>query len=191
MEQTNNPEETINVKEIIFKYSKYWYYFFLCIVFCLFGAFLYNRYTTPLYSGSTSILIRDDSNASLGAENLLEGLELFSGKKNLKNEIGILESYDLIAKTIQDLQFQTSYFHVGKIRTAEVYKNVPFLSEVDSNNTQTLGIAFHVYILENNSFELNTEAKNVRQYIPVKKTFTEQTRVSSVSYTHLTLPTKA
>ena len=185
MEQTNNPEETINVKEIIFKYSKYWYYFFLCIVFCLFGAFLYNRYTTPLYSGSTTILIRDDSNASLGAENLLEGLELFSGKKNLKNEIGILESYDLIAKTIQDLQFQTSYFHLGKIRTAEVYKNVPFLAEVDSNNTQTLGIAFHVYILENNSFELNTEAKNVRQYIPVKKTFTEQTRVSfNYSGTH-------
>ncbi len=178
MEQINNSEETINVKEIIFKYSKSWYYFFLCIVFCLFGAFLYNRYTTPLYSGSTTILIRDDSNASLGAENLLEGLELFSGKKNLKNEIGILESYDLIAKTIQDLHFQTSYFHVGKIRTAEVYKNVPFQAIVDSNTTQTLGIAFHVHILENNSFELKTEAKNVRQYIPVKKTFTEQTRVS-------------
>ena len=113
MEQTINPEETINVKEIIFKYSKYWYYFLLCNIFCLFGAFLYNRYTTPLYSGSTTILIRDDSNSSLGAENLLEGLELFSGKKS-KNEIGILESYDLIAKTIQDLQFQTSYFQVGK-----------------------------------------------------------------------------
>ena len=87
MEQINQSEETINVKEIIFKYTKYWYYFFLSIVLCLFGAFLYNRYSTPIYSGSTTILIRDDSNASLGAENLLEGLELFSGKKNLKNEI--------------------------------------------------------------------------------------------------------
>ena len=148
MEKTNHSEETINVKDIIFKYSKYWYYFFLCIVLCLFGAFLYNRYKTPLYSGSTTILIRDDNNASLGAENLLEGLELFSGKKNLKNEIGILESYDLIAKTIQDLQFQTSYFHIGKIRTGEVYKNVPFQAVVDSNKTQTLGIAFVVSILD-------------------------------------------
>ena len=178
MEKTNNSEETINVKEIIFKYSKYWYYFFLCIIFCLFGAFLYNRYTTPLYSGSTTILIRDDNNASLGAENLLEGLELFSGKKNLKNEIGILESYDLIAKTIQDLQFQTSYFHIGKIRTGEVYKNVPFQAVVDSNKTQTLGIAFEVYILDENSFELNAKATNVRQYIPYRKAYTEQTRVN-------------
>ena len=178
MEQTNQSEETINVKEIIFKYSKYWYYFFLSILFCLFGAYLYNRYSTPIYSASTTVLIRDDSNASLGAENLLEGLELFSGKKNLKNEIGILESYDLIAKTIKDLQFQTSYFHVGKIRTAEIYKNVPFQALVDSNTTQTLGVSFHVQILENNSFELYSKAENVRQYIPIKKSFTEQTRVS-------------
>ena len=54
---------------------------FLSIFLCLFGAYLYNRYSTPIYSASTTVLIRDDSNASLGAENLLEGLELFSGKK--------------------------------------------------------------------------------------------------------------
>ena len=178
MEQTNHSEETINVKEILLKYYKYWYYFFLSLILCLIGAFLFNRYTTPIYSGSTTILIRDDSNASLGAENLLEGLELFSGKKNLKNEIGILESYDLISKTIQNLQFQTSYFHVGKIRTAEVYKNIPFNTIIDSTKTQTLGIAFHVDILDNNAFELSAKAEDVRQYIPFKKTYTEQTRVS-------------
>ena len=65
-----------------------------------------------------------------------------------------------------------------KIRTAEVYKNVPFQALVDSNTTQTLGVSFHVQILENNSFELNSKAEKVRQYIPIKKTFTEQTRVS-------------
>ena len=80
MEQTNQSEETINVKEIIFKYSKYWYYF-LCIFLCLFGAYLYNRYSTPIYSASTTVLIRDDSNASLGAENLLEGLDYSVVKK--------------------------------------------------------------------------------------------------------------
>ena len=36
----------------------------------------------PEYSVSTTLLIRDDNNTQMGAENLLEGLEIFSGKKN-------------------------------------------------------------------------------------------------------------
>ena len=103
----NIEEETVNIK-VLLKYSRYWYYFLLCTLFFLFCAFLFNRYATPVYSASTTILIRDDSNSSLGAENLLEGLELFSGKKNLKIN-GILESFDLVSKTIQDLGFQTIF----------------------------------------------------------------------------------
>ena len=102
----NDSEETINVKEIINKYLSFWYFFLISIGFCLFIAFLYNRYTEPIYSASTTVLIRDDSNSSLGAENLLEGLELFSGKKNLKNEIGILESFDLTKKHLKILNFK-------------------------------------------------------------------------------------
>ena len=174
----NKVEETVNIKEVLLKYSRYWYYFLLCTLFFLFCAFLFNRYATPIYSASTTILIRDDSNSSLGAENLLEGLELFSGKKNLKNEIGILESFDLVSKTIQDLGFQTSYFHLGNIRTAEVYRNVPFFVNIDSSKTQSLGIAFNIYVLSDNTFEITTKATNIRQYQPKQKTFTKQTKVS-------------
>ena len=174
----NKEEETVNIKEVLLKYSRYWYYFLLCTLFFLFCAFLFNRYATPIYSASTTILIRDDSNSSLGAENLLEGLELFSGKKNLKNEIGILESFDLVSKTIQDLGFQTSYFHLGNIRTAEVYRNVPFFVNIDSSKTQSLGIAFNIYVLSDNTFEITTKATNIRQYQPKQKTFTKQTKVS-------------
>ena len=88
----NSQEETIDIKALILKYSQYWYYFLLSILFLVFIAFLNNRYTVPEYSVSTTLLIRDDNNTQLGAENLLEGLELFSGKKNLKNEIVILNS---------------------------------------------------------------------------------------------------
>ena len=162
----NDSEETINVKEIINKYLSFWYFFLISIGFCLFIAFLYNRYTEPIYSASTTVLIRDDSNSSLGAENLLEGLELFSGKKNLKNEIGILESFDLTKKTLENLEFQTSYYYVGKIRTNELYKNVPFTITIDSNQTQTLGIAFNILIIDSTKFDIEIKAKDVRQFLP-------------------------
>ena len=181
----NDSEETINVKEIINKYLSFWYFFLISIGFCLFIAFLYNRYTEPIYSASTTVLIRDDNNSSLGAENLLEGLELFSGKKNLKNEIGILESFDLTKKTLENLEFQTSYYYIGKIRTNELYKNVPFKIDIDSNQTQTLGIAFNILIIDSTKFNIEIKAKDVRQFLPnqnifIKKQdgFKKQQRVS-------------
>ena len=77
----NQKEETIDIKSLILKYIQYWYYFLLSILFFIFIAFLNNRFTIPEYSVSTTLLIRDDNNTQLGAENLIEGLELFSGKK--------------------------------------------------------------------------------------------------------------
>jgi uncharacterized protein involved in exopolysaccharide biosynthesis len=83
-EKQGSQEETIDIKALILKYSQYWYYFVASILFFGCIAFLNNRYTTPKYSVSTTLLIRDDNNTQLGAENLLEGLELFSGKKKFK-----------------------------------------------------------------------------------------------------------
>ena len=111
MEQDQNKqEETIDIKALILKYTQYWYYFLLSILFFGFIAFLNNRFTVPEYSVSTTLLIRDDNNTQLGAENLIEGLELFSGKKNLTNEIIILNSYSINEKVIEELGLGLSYF---------------------------------------------------------------------------------
>ena len=125
MEQ-NQQEETIDIKELILRYFQYWYYFLLSILFCGFIAFLNNRYTVPEYSVSTTLLIRDDNNTQLGAENLLEGLELFSGKKNLKNEIIILNSYSITEKVIKELSLGITYYQHGLLQTNELFENSPF-----------------------------------------------------------------
>ena len=62
-------------------------------------------------SVSTTLLIRDDNNTQMGAENLLEGLEIFSGKKNLKNEIVILNSYSLSEKIVKELNLSNNNFN--------------------------------------------------------------------------------
>ena len=47
---------------------------------------------------------------SLELKNILEGLELFSGKKNLKNEIVILKSYSVTEQIVEELNLGISYF---------------------------------------------------------------------------------
>ena len=94
-QKKDNNEETIDLKALVLKYTQYWSYFLLSVFITILFGFIYNHITIPEYSVSTTLEIRDDNNTQLGAENLIEGLELFSGKNNLTNEIIILKSYNI------------------------------------------------------------------------------------------------
>jgi len=161
-EKITEKEETIDVKAIVLKYAHYWYYFLISIFFFLFISFLYNRYSKPIYSVSTTLLVRDDSNSQLGAENLLEGLELFSGKTNLNNEIAILKSYSITKQVVVNLNLGISYFKHGNIQTSTLFEesHLPFLVEVDSTHLQLCSKNFFVTLLEDNQFELRVDFDN-------------------------------
>ena len=77
----------------------------------------YTIYSTKIYKSSTTLLIKEESNASLGSDDVFEGLDLFGGQKNIKNEIGILESFSLTKKTLEKLNFRTSYYHSGSFKS--------------------------------------------------------------------------
>ena len=162
-------EETIDIKALILKYAQYWYYFILSILFFGFIAFLNNRYTVPEYSVSTTLLIRDDNNTQLGAENLLEGLELFSGKKNLKNEIVILNSYSITERVIQELGLGISYYQHGFLQTNELFKNAPFKVRVDSTHLQLTGVSFQIIPINNEEFTLTATANEQYPYNTLTK----------------------
>tara|TARA_B110000459_G_scaffold167028_1_gene185390 strand:+ start:312 stop:1148 length:837 start_codon:yes stop_codon:yes gene_type:complete len=163
-EKQESQEETIDIKTLILKYAQYWHYFVFTIFFFISIAFLSNRYSVPEYSVSTTLLIRDDNNTQLGAENLLEGLELFSGKKNLKNEIVILSSYSLFEKVIEELNLGISYYQHGFLKTNEIYGNSPFKVEVDSSHLQLTGVSFQINQLNNEEFTLSISASNQFPY---------------------------
>ena len=54
--------ENLNVREIISYYLKYWKYFVFSVLIFTFSCFIYLKYTTPLYTVTTSILVKDDEN---------------------------------------------------------------------------------------------------------------------------------
>mgnify|MGYP001495355008 CR=1 FL=1 len=175
MKQNNNMnDETIDVKALILKYSQYWYYFLISILFFGFVAFLNIRYTIPEYSVSTTLLIRDDNNTQLGAENLLEGLELFSGKKNLKNEIVILNSYSITEKVIEELNLGISYFQHGFFQTNEMFENSPFVVNLDSNHNQLTGVDFHVKNITENDFTLTVKAEDQFPYDLIEQKYNKK-----------------
>lgn len=160
-------EETIDIKAIFFKFYSHWHYFAITILLALLTSYTIIRYSQRIYKVSTTILIRDESNTSLGAENLLEGLELFNRRTNIENEIGILISYYMINKAISKLDFDVSYFSEGRIRSVQRYKDFPFRIELDSTNNRIIDIRFYIKILSDKKYQIKAKKNGIKLYNPV------------------------
>lgn len=160
----SSSEETIDIKAVLKKFSGHWYYFILSIIICLFIAFLYNRYTDKIYKVSTDILIRDDNNSQLGVENIMEGMELFSGKTNLENEEAVLKSYTLASRTIKKLNIQLSYFMHGNVQKIYLYDQTPFIIKFDSSHCQLPESEFFIELIDNNKFKLKVNCTEQYTY---------------------------
>lgn len=164
MKEEEFKEETIDTKQLLYRYLQYWHYFIFSIILFFLIAFVYNRYTKPTFSVSSTLLIRDDNNTQLGAENILEGMELFSGKTNINNEIVVLKSFSLTNQAIEDLKFGVSYFQHGLLQSNEIFLNKPFEVLIDSNHLQITGNEFRVKILDNQSFNLSSSIDDQNPY---------------------------
>jgi tyrosine-protein kinase Etk/Wzc len=72
-------EESIDFKTLFFKLYSYWYFFLITIFIALLIAFLFNKYTLPVYKVKTTVLIKDDK-SRMDPQALL-GISLMSSTK--------------------------------------------------------------------------------------------------------------
>jgi len=175
MKNTENPfqEERADVLGFFRRLIALWPFFLLSIFVFVFAAFIATRYMRPKFKIGATIILRDENNSSMGAENIIEGLELFAGKNNLENEIGVLKSYSLTRQAVLNSNLEVSYFSKSFFKVTERFSEFPFKVEINKNKLQATGVRFFVkntsdstYVIEFNSdkfdfFNFQTE-KTVR-----------------------------
>ena len=125
MNEFNEQNDSLDIREEIGKYLRHWKLFLLSAIFFLAAAYFKLRYSTPLYSVSSSILIKDNKNAGISTElAAFEDLGIVGGMSanNPDNEIEILKSRNILGKVIDSLQLNVSYFTEGRVNTSEMYK---------------------------------------------------------------------
>ena len=112
MKNNENPfqEERADVMGFFSRLISLWPVFLLSTFLLVSATFIAIRYMRPKFKIGTTIILRDENNSSLGAENIIEGLELFAGKNNLENEIGVLKSYSLTRQAVLSSHLEVSYF---------------------------------------------------------------------------------
>lgn len=120
-------DNSLSLKEQVFKYLIHWKWFLLSVFLFLFLAKLYLRYSIPEYKSQTTLLIKREDSGGMASElAAFEDLGLFSGsKKDIDDEMEVLKSRSLIEKTIKAGKFNISYVLEGRIKSSESYKENP------------------------------------------------------------------
>lgn len=78
MSPNNHPtddsaEEVVDLRKFFFKMISYWYYFVATIAVALILAYLYNKFTLPVYRTTSTLLIEEDKKSGLpGTDQLLQ-----------------------------------------------------------------------------------------------------------------------
>ena len=165
----------VNLKVFLGKIFDHKLLFLISVPICLALAYFYGKVAAPTYEIHTSLLIETSGQArSLGESKYVEGgVGLIGTEKNLYNEIGILKSYDLVDRTLKQLDFEVSYFSGDWYNKREHYQYFPFEVEIKEGTAQLYGHPFLVEILSEKEYRLSIEAKEYVISNPVSQQFNE------------------
>ena len=128
-EAQESKEENIDVKELLFKYLIHWPWFVGTLVACLIAAWVYLYMSTPVYSISATVLIKDDKKG--GSAGMFTGLEnlgldgLISSSQNIDNEMEVLRSKTIVKEVVEDLGLYISYTDEDEFPSRNMYKTSP------------------------------------------------------------------
>jgi len=144
---------------------KYWYLFIIALGITYSLGKAYIRYAQPVYAVNAMILIKDAGTYSAKSSGqFMEGLGMFKMSYNLYNEIEIIKSYSLVYKAVKALDFETSYYVSGTIKTGEIYQSSPVKVVLDSiATTQLRGVPLYIYYISDSTYKIvrkNTSSGN-------------------------------
>ncbi|WP_334058750.1 GumC family protein [Polaribacter sp. P097] len=165
----NEDTDTINIREEVEKYFRYWRWFLLGVILAITIAFMYLRYSTPSYSVSSTIMIKDNQKSGISDELKAVadlGIVGTGSTNNTDNEIYIIKSRKIIGNVIDSLALTTKYFVEGRVKQTEVYLDAPIRLEfIDRNQDFELtDTTFIVQILDAKNFNLFDMDKALKSY---------------------------
>lgn len=158
-------EDDLNLKRYFGLFLSNWYWFALALFAAGLLAYGINTYSERVYTVRASLLIKDDESSDMtGLDKIMPGGDLFKSQQNLQNEMGILRSFSLNKRVMEELaDFHTTIVMIGRKGIAEHrhYKSAPFTIIYDSLSNQRPGIPITLrlrsadtYSLEINGFSL-------------------------------------
>jgi tyrosine-protein kinase Etk/Wzc len=139
-------QDGLTFKELLLKYVRFLPLFVISLALALLVAYVYLRYTTPIYQSTGALIVKEDNGSGGGnsTSDRFQQMFVLDNSINVKNEIEILRSRPLMRRVVEDLNLNITYFVIGKIKESNIYIASPIRIEIleiaDSSNSFILPI---------------------------------------------------
>ena len=159
----------------------------MSLIICLGSAYIYLRYTTPIFKTTAKLLIKDDDSGGGGRRggSMIQNatnLGIISNSNGIDNEMEILSSRTLAQQAVYDLKLYTNYAHKGRFKDMIVYGEQEVNVDMDLPHLKELNAPI--------SLVITREGKNYHvtgsYYVPIDEfTFEKEPRIIDKTFSQL------
>lgn len=170
-------------------FSKNWYLVVIAILVSAVLSYLYSYKIPEVYGASTQILLKDKDVYNY-QQQVYTNIGYTGAYGDIVNQKRVLTSYDLIDRTLDKVDFDVSYFIIGRFRTMEVYHALPFEVNIDILDPKLYQKPFDLRIVDTDHFELSYDGGTgiVEKTYPFGQDIVEKEFVLNVKKTEVIEP---
>jgi capsular exopolysaccharide synthesis family protein len=151
-------QPSLSLKDVLFKYIRFLPLFVISLALALLVAYIYLRYTTPIYASRGALLVKEDNGGGGGGDRFQQ-MFVLDNSINIKNEIEILKSRPLMKRVVERLNLNLTYYVIGKIKESNIYTASPFRAEIFELADSNSSFALKIDIEDDHQFRINDGTK--------------------------------
>ncbi len=167
---------SFSMEDLIKNIFRNWYWFAISMFVCLCAGVLYVKTTPKVYKRDATILVKDSRKG--GSSDILAFQDILgAGRRNVDNELFVLQSRRLMEEVVEQLGLATRYIQLGKLADTDLYHCSP-IEMVVVDDFEDKGCSFEVTLLGDDRISLSEFAareiktRRERKFV-VKGTFGE------------------
>lgn len=144
-------ESSFDIREWLHYFLQHWYLFLCFVILFIMLIYAKNRRWMPLYETAGTIIMAE--NKYLPQNQFFLGGFNVGGYQNVNDQLVILNSYDLIGKVVDSLEFmKVDYLTIGRFKTRNIYRNTPIYIQSNYISPDAYQTVFKIKLFSDNSF---------------------------------------
>jgi len=147
-------EDIARIKKLLNRILRNWYWFILSGIVCVVLALYMTKITPPTFETHALMLVKGDKSSSdLVMEDLLMS-HMSPVEPNVKDYIGMLTSYSMNRRVLENLDWATSWYKEEEFRDVELYGDEPFVITMKPEEKNLCFVPIHVAMVDSDHYRV-------------------------------------